>query len=364
LSVFEGYAAGDYDWTASKDGYLSQTGTVTVVDQNVEVFVAMELAPTTFDIFFWVTDGGPMGLSGVDVTIDGVTVTGGFDGLSVFEGYAAGDYDWTASKDGYVTQTGTVTVVDQNVEVFVAMELAPTTFDIFFWVTEEGNPMGLSGVDVTIDGVTVTSEFDGLALFLAYEPGDYDWTASKTGYVTQSGTVTVVDENVQVFVGMPIMKYSVMFIVEDGTNSIEGAIVSFIGTDGVTNENGEATFIEVPTGSYDYTITMDGYIAESGNVEVNDTDVTVNVFLIIDAIEDNYFSNVSIYPNPAVANINVTNAANSIIRIIDQNGKVIMEEQIINNRETFNLSDKPAGLYHVMLISGEHVSSTKLLIAK
>ena len=318
----------------------------------------------TYDIFFWATGGGPMGLSGVDITIDGVTVTGGFDGLSVFEGYAAGDYDWTASKDGYLTQTGTVTVIDQNVQVFVAMEAAPITYDIFFWVTEEGNPLGLSGVDVTIDGVTVTGGFDGLSVFEGYEAGDYDWTASKVGYVTQTGTVTVVDENVQVFVGMPIMTFSVMFIIDDGTNPIEGAIVSFIGTEGVTNENGESTFIEVPAGSYDYTITMDGYIAESGTVEVNDTDVTVNVSLIIDAIEDNYFSNVSIYPNPAVANINVTNASNSIIRIIDQNGKVILEEQINNDRETYNLSDKPAGLYHVMLISGEHVSSTKLLIAK
>jgi hypothetical protein len=77
-----------------------------------------------------------------------------------------------------------------------------SVYDMFFWCSEEGSPMGLSGVDVTINGVTITSDFDGLALFEGYVPGDYDYTASKQGYITQTGTVTIIDANIQEFVVM------------------------------------------------------------------------------------------------------------------------------------------------------------------
>ena len=84
-----------------------------------------------------------MGSSGVDVTIDGVTVTSGFDGLAVMEGYEPGSYDYTAEKEGFITQTGTVIVVDENVQEFVV--LSPVVlYDIFFWCSEVGNP--LSGI--------------------------------------------------------------------------------------------------------------------------------------------------------------------------------------------------------------------------
>ncbi|NOX48458.1 MAG: hypothetical protein GXO89_15920 [Chlorobi bacterium] len=79
----------------------------------------------SYDIFFWCSaEGSPMGMSGVDVSIDGTTVTSDFDGLSVLPGYAAGTYDYVASKAGYADVTGQVTVVDQNIQEFVVMSLA------------------------------------------------------------------------------------------------------------------------------------------------------------------------------------------------------------------------------------------------
>ena len=81
-------------------------------------------------------------------------------------------------------------------------------YDIFFWCSAEGSPMGMSGVDVTIDGVTVTSDFDGLALFEGYAAGDYDYVASKAGYANVEGTVTVVDQNIQEFVVMSLSSLS------------------------------------------------------------------------------------------------------------------------------------------------------------
>ncbi|NPD48372.1 hypothetical protein, partial [Lentimicrobium sp. S6] len=189
LALFEGLSIGEHNYTASFVGYETQTGTITIVDQNVEQFIIMIPVPTTFDAFFWCSvEGNPMGAEGIEITIDGETVTSAFDGLALFEGLSIGDHDYSASFDGYETQTGTISIVDQNVEQFIIMIPVPTTFDAFFWCSVEGNPMGAEGIEITIDGVTVTSAFDGLALFEGLSIGDHDYSASFDGYFTQTGT--------------------------------------------------------------------------------------------------------------------------------------------------------------------------------
>jgi len=44
--------------------------------------------------------------------------------LALFEGYPAGDYDYEASKTGYSTITGTVTVIEENLMEFVVLSPA------------------------------------------------------------------------------------------------------------------------------------------------------------------------------------------------------------------------------------------------
>ncbi|NPD87054.1 hypothetical protein HNS38_20080, partial [Lentimicrobium sp. L6] len=201
LALVEGLTVGDHDYSASFDGYITQTGTISIIDQNVQEFITMIPAPM-FDAFFWCSvEGNPMGTEGIDITIDGVTVSSGFDGLALVEGLTVGDHDYSASFDGYITQTGTISIIDQNVQEFITMIPAPM-FDAFFWCSVEGNPMGTEGIEITIDGVTVTSAFDGLALFEGLSIGDHDYSASFDGYETQTGTISIVDQNVEQFIIM------------------------------------------------------------------------------------------------------------------------------------------------------------------
>ena len=158
--------------------------------------------------------------------------------------------------------------------------------------------------------------------------------------------------------------YAVTFQINDGRNPIEGAEINFNDEILYTDENGEATFTEVTAGTYYYVISMNGYFAEEGTVEVNGDNITITVSLILTGIENNYFSNVSIYPNPSYGNINIDNAVNSTLRVIDQNGSVIMEDYIENSHTTLNLTNKKAGIYNILLTSGKNVSSFKVLIVK
>ena len=361
LSLFEEYSPGSYDYIASKFGYVTQMGTVIVVDGDIDVDILMSLA--YYDILFLCKEEGNLAaLEGVDVNIDGVTVTSNSNGIALFSDYAPGSYFYSASKDGYITETGTVNVIGSTVAENVFLSL--NAFDMFFWCLEQGNPMGLEGVDITIDGETVTSDFDGLALFEGYAPGNYDYSASKDGYLTENGTVTIVDSNVEEFVELSQL-YSVLFILDDGVAPIEGAEVNFNGSIVLTDENGEAIFTDVVSGTYDYSISMDGYVIQNGTVDIIDENVTLPITLISTGINDqSYFSNINIYPNPSRGNINIDNAENSTVWIVDQHGNIILEDIIRNDHSTINLTAKPAGLYNIILISGNNKSSYKFLIVR
>ncbi|NPD87053.1 hypothetical protein HNS38_20075, partial [Lentimicrobium sp. L6] len=61
----------------------------------------------------------------------------------------------TASKDGFITVNGSVTITDQNGSDFAIMLPAPPSYYAFFWCSIEGSATGVEGIDVTIDGLTL-----------------------------------------------------------------------------------------------------------------------------------------------------------------------------------------------------------------
>ncbi len=272
LSVLTGLGDGTYTYTASKTGFVTQTGEVTVSGANVEVFLTM--APA-YEVFFWATDGGPLGLSGVSVTIGDQTVEGDFGGLSVLTGLGDGTYAYTASKTGFVTQTGEVTVSGANVEVFLTM--APA-YEVFFWATD-GGPLGLSGVSVTIGDQTVEGDFGGLSVLTGLGDGTYAYTASKTGFVTQTGEVTVSGANVEVFLAMELAYEAAFLATDGGPVGLEGVEVDVDGMVMVSGADGAAVFEGLGAGVYNYAATKDGYRSTAGTFEIVNADVAIQLVL-------------------------------------------------------------------------------------
>ena len=105
-----------------------------------------------------------------------------------------GTYYYTVSKAGFVTKEGSVEIVDQNVEVEVALE--PITYKIIF--------VAAAGAE-TLEGATISvfSDQDRLIPVDDYSevlPGIYYYTVSKAGFndVTDSIEVTDKDETVEI----------------------------------------------------------------------------------------------------------------------------------------------------------------------
>jgi hypothetical protein len=155
---------------------------------------------------------------------------------------------------------------------FQMVELYSVTFVI---EDEEGN---------TINDAVIT--FDGEELPVGeyvvenVAPGTYDYTISKEGYYQVAGQVTVVDEDITLNItlqSIPEPTFSITFIIEDEEgNAINDAVITF---DGEELPVGEYVVENVAPGTYDYTISKEGYYQVDGQVTVVDEDITLNITL-------------------------------------------------------------------------------------
>ena len=177
-NVFSNLLPGNYYYSVSATGYTTKTGTVEITDKDVTQKVDLTLI--TYTLTFNVTPtGSKVELKENDANGDPVT---GSD--NVFSNLAPGNYYYSVSATGYTTKTGTVEITDKDVTQKVDLTLI--TYTLTFNVTPTGSKVELKENDANGDPVTGSDNvFSNLA------PGNYYYSASKTGYVNKTGTVNI-----------------------------------------------------------------------------------------------------------------------------------------------------------------------------
>ncbi len=120
--VFEDIVPGDYDYTVTADGYWPAEGTVSVVDDHVTETVTLILEAYT--VTFVVEDEEGDAITDAVITLGDMTNAAGD---YVFEEIVPGDYNYTVTADDYWPEDGTVSVVDDDVEEHVVMEIDDTS---------------------------------------------------------------------------------------------------------------------------------------------------------------------------------------------------------------------------------------------
>ena len=253
----------------------------TLENMTEDAWVASTVCTTSYNVSFIVTkDDGTTPIENAMVDLDGIVQYTNASGETAFEA-SVGIHNYTVSKAGYFDETSTVEVVNADVTVDVSMTLNGINGDITFIVTDGTNPLENALVD--LDGVQQLTDASGETVFTDYLPETYDYTITKSDYYEQSGSVEVIDGDVTENVILAlIVYYDITFIVTEGagTNPIENALVEFDGVQQYTDASGETTFIGYLPEIYGYLITKDIYYSESGEVEVIDDDVTVEVSLL------------------------------------------------------------------------------------
>jgi hypothetical protein len=365
FAMFEDLIPGDYDYTASLEGYMTLTGTVPIINGDVNVIIEMAREP--HDVTFICMDNG-VPVEGVAVILDGETYLSNENGKVIFTSKFPGVYSYTAEKDGYVPVYGTVEVADTDVVVNVNMEMI--TYSVSFYCLDNGNPV--EGADVNLNGVKAVSDANGLAFFDSLVPGSYIFTATKEGYFINFGSVTIVDMDVDYNINMTPIAYTFTFNVNDGYSAVEGAVVEFNGESRITDDNGVAMFADVAPGIYTYTVSIDGNVAYESTVEASDLvseqgfndNVDVNVTMSITGIINGSGADVAIYPVPSKDVVNIDNAQDAVMRLVDLSGKTVLTKEIETNHSTINVSSLPAGVYFIYLNNSDKVSTHKIIVTK
>ncbi len=151
--LLENVPAGERQVTASAEGYSSKTLTVTVKEgETVTQDFALQAIPT-YTVSGTVTDTEGSALEGATVAIEETeqSATTGSDGTYSIADVEEGTYNITASKDGYSSETNTVTVNSDTTVDFSLSEITEETMyvkDITF--AEKRYGPGGSFVDLMI----------------------------------------------------------------------------------------------------------------------------------------------------------------------------------------------------------------------
>jgi hypothetical protein len=169
---------GTYDYSVDKDGYVTVSGQVDIVDADLIETVTMVLV--TYQLTFQVEDADGNVIPDATITLEGEVQA---EGEYQFD-LVPGTYDYSVAKDGYVTVSGQVDIVDADLVETVTLVLV--TYQLTFQV-EDGDGNAIADAVVTLNGEVYGAGqyvFDLL-------PGEYDYSVTKENYTEAAGQVNV-----------------------------------------------------------------------------------------------------------------------------------------------------------------------------
>lgn len=293
--VFEEIDPGTYIYSIALAGYVTSTGEVTVVNQDIVETVVL-YPPVIISNFPWV-EGFDTGLP-----------DGWQNVVNEGNGFAFAQNPYTHTYIYYFGDLQRNAMLVTPLLDLSGMETAK--LGVFHRIYAYAQGWSHKILKST-DGVNweVIAEFTegfnpDINLYMEYDitPAKSDemiYIAFAVDYPLLPDYYEAVWEIVDITVFEPIPTFNVLFEVEDDNGmTLPNAVVTF---NGVTNAAGNYLFEEIEAGVYDYAVESEGYLSESGQVEVIDQDVTATVYLekigqLVELLEG--WSLISSYQNP------------------------------------------------------------------
>jgi Domain of unknown function (DUF1929)/Carboxypeptidase regulatory-like domain/Glyoxal oxidase N-terminus len=274
---FGSVTPGTYNVTASKSGFANQTGSVTVASgQNATLnFQLTAQAPGSFGGTVTSTTGAA--IAGATVSFSGGSTTTSSTGSYSFASVAPGTYNVTAAKTGFASKTSSVTVASsQNATLNFQLAASSGTGTITGKVTNASTGGAVSGATVGYSGGSTTTSSTGTYTLASVAAGTYTVSASHTGYLTRSISVTVTGgqtttANIAIATAGKIagtIKSSSGAVRSGVTVKISGGSVPTTVTL-TTSSTGTYATGWIPVGSYTITASKTGLTTQSKGATVN-----------------------------------------------------------------------------------------------
>lgn len=163
---------------------------------NLGVVVDEEtLYDVTFNVYNSETDEP---IEGASVSLGSQSGTTSQEGRVSFEANPS-TYDWSISAQGFESDSGSVTVEDENENVDVHLEPVIDEYSVTFEVVDAATGFGVENALVEFGDWSAETNEDGRAVFSEVEEDNYDWEVSKENYYPASDNLDVnQDELVEV----------------------------------------------------------------------------------------------------------------------------------------------------------------------
>jgi acid phosphatase len=218
-------------------------------------------------------------ISGATVSYSGGSAVTDSTGAYTLSNVPTGSRSVTASGNGYIARTSSVTVTSgATATLDFQLDPAPTSTPgtISGKITNLANGVALSGTTISFSGGSTTSDGTGAYSFSNVTPGTYSVTTTRSGYITQTKPVTVASgATATLNFGMATGGKLAGTVTGPSGAAIAGAAVTITGgsvtttVNTTTNSAGGYNSNWIPIGSYTVTVSASGRVTQSKNGTVN-----------------------------------------------------------------------------------------------
>jgi len=213
------------------------------------------------------------GISGASVASGSASTITDTNGNFTLLNLPPGSVQLTASAAGFVSQSNTVSISGgQTTSVSFALAGAGS---ITGRITNASNGAALSGVTVTYNYASTTSDTNGNYTLNSVPPGTYTVNAQKTGWISASATVTVGSTAVTANIPMATGGKLTGKVINGSGVAISGATVKITGgivaTTATVNTNSSGVYNSpwIPIGNYTVQVSKSGYTTQSKTTSVS-----------------------------------------------------------------------------------------------
>ncbi len=223
-------------------------------------------------------------------------------------------------------------------------------------VTNTDEPV--ENATVNINGEQLLTNTDGI-VEVELPEGNYAYTVEKENFSTISGVATIENNEVNIPIELQIV-HTVHFTVLHGTQVMEGVNIEVDILEITTNELGEAS-VELPSNTYNYTATYDGYNDYNGSFTISDEDVEETIYMSEVGISNGNFAEFNVYPNPSNGFIHIDISGRGDLSVVNALGRVVFDQEI-NNEKIITLKDLTSGIYFINVTSMSKTETRKVIV--
>ncbi|MGB5818800.1 MAG: T9SS type A sorting domain-containing protein [Saonia sp.] len=254
--------------------YNTYIDTIRVAGADITEIVVM--AKQVFStVTFVVTDSKGANIANASIDFNGRNYVANNNGVLFVNNVIPGTYRYTVTAQGFNEVSGTTSRITADTTLRITLN---PVYSVLFRITDGVNP--IEAATVTFNGIIQQTGTNGTLTMNTVSAGTYSYTITAQGFEDVNGTITLIDTDVTENLSMTAILtpvYQVSFYINNGTNIIANATIDFDGKNYGTNANGVAIINNLAVGSYNYTISAQGFEDVNGTITITNVDIIKSV---------------------------------------------------------------------------------------